>query len=178
MTLAEPLPCYFRARFRREVALLAWVQGLCRVRVIGADAESATPFLATEYAPGPSLAEFVAQYGPLSTDMLYGLATGLAGDDWAAACSRALATAWAASAASWRARAASSCPPRRRPARPPEPRQRRRATRARTQATGVGLPDRRAGRARPPDLRGTRMHALMMTGFQTGMRPGELRALQ
>jgi serine/threonine protein kinase len=54
------------------------VQGLCTVRVIGADTESAIPFLATEYAPGPSLAEFVAQYGPLSADMLYGLATGLA----------------------------------------------------------------------------------------------------
>ena len=68
----------FRVRFRREVALLARVQGLCTVRVIGADTESATPFLATEYAPGPSLAEYVPQYGPLSPDMLYGLATGLA----------------------------------------------------------------------------------------------------
>jgi serine/threonine protein kinase len=68
----------FRARFRREVALLARVQGLCTVRVVGADTESAAPFLATEYAPGPSLAEFVSQYGPLSADMLYGLATGLA----------------------------------------------------------------------------------------------------
>ena len=48
------------------------------MQVIGADTESAIPFLATEYAPGPSLAEFVAQYGPLSWDMLYGLATGLA----------------------------------------------------------------------------------------------------
>lgn len=68
----------FRVRFRREVALLARVQGLCTVRVIGADTESATPFLATEYAPGPSLAEYIAQYGPLRPGMLYGLATGLA----------------------------------------------------------------------------------------------------
>jgi serine/threonine protein kinase len=68
----------FRVRFRREVALLARVQGFCTVRVIGADTESAMPFLVTEYAPGPSLAEFVSQYGPLSPDMVYGLAMGLA----------------------------------------------------------------------------------------------------
>jgi hypothetical protein len=40
----------FRARFRREVALLTRVQGLCTVRVIDADTESANPFLVTEYA--------------------------------------------------------------------------------------------------------------------------------
>jgi len=45
----------FRARFRREVATLARVQGICTVRVIEADTESARPFLATEYADGPSL---------------------------------------------------------------------------------------------------------------------------
>ena len=38
----------FRARFRREVALLARVGWLCTVRVIEADTESANPFLATE----------------------------------------------------------------------------------------------------------------------------------
>jgi hypothetical protein len=68
----------FRARFRREVALLARVQGLCTVRVIDADTESASPFLVTEYASGPSLAEHVKSSGPLGPDMLYGLATGLA----------------------------------------------------------------------------------------------------
>jgi hypothetical protein len=68
----------FRARFRREVALLARVQGLCTVRVIDADTESASPFLVTEYASGPSLAEHVKSGGPLGPDMLYGLATGLA----------------------------------------------------------------------------------------------------
>lgn len=68
----------FRARFRREVALLARVQGLCTVRVIDADTESASPFLVTEYASGPSLAEHIKSGGPLDPDMLYGLATGLA----------------------------------------------------------------------------------------------------
>jgi serine/threonine protein kinase len=68
----------FRARFRREVAVLARVQGLCTVGVVEADTESARPFLATEYADGPSLAEHVGRCGPLGPQMLYGLATGLA----------------------------------------------------------------------------------------------------
>jgi hypothetical protein len=68
----------FRTRFRHEVALLARVQGLCTVRVIDADTESLSPFLVTEYASGPSLAEHVKSSGPLGPDMLHGLATGLA----------------------------------------------------------------------------------------------------
>jgi serine/threonine protein kinase len=53
----------FRVRFRREVAVMARVAGLCTVRVIEAGTESATPFLATEYADGPSLAEYVRLTG-------------------------------------------------------------------------------------------------------------------
>jgi serine/threonine protein kinase len=68
----------FRARFRREVAVLARVEGLCTVRVIEADTQSAKPFLATEYADGPTLAEHVGQSGPLGAGVLVGLATGLA----------------------------------------------------------------------------------------------------
>lgn len=68
----------FRARFQREVAALTRVQGLCTVRVIEADTESAKPFLATEYASGPSLAEYVGHSGPLLPQLLHGLATGLA----------------------------------------------------------------------------------------------------
>jgi serine/threonine protein kinase len=68
----------FRVRFRREAALLTRVQGLCTVQVIEADTDSATPFLATEYVDGPSLAEYVSTHGPLGHDLLYGLATGLA----------------------------------------------------------------------------------------------------
>jgi hypothetical protein len=67
----------FRVRFRREVAILARVQGLCTVRVIEADTESTRPFLATEYADGPTLAEYVSQHGPLGPDLLNGLAVGL-----------------------------------------------------------------------------------------------------
>ena len=68
----------FRARFRREVALLTRVQGLCTVRVVEADTESDSPFLVTEYAAGPSLSEQVKHGGPVDPEMLVGLATGLA----------------------------------------------------------------------------------------------------
>lgn len=68
----------FRARFRREVATLSRVNGLCTVRVIEADTESGMPFLATEYAEGPTLAEQVSATGPLDGDLLLGLAAGLA----------------------------------------------------------------------------------------------------
>jgi ABC-type branched-subunit amino acid transport system substrate-binding protein len=68
----------FRTRFSREVATLLRVKGVCTVRVIEADTESPRPFLVTEYADGPSLAEYVDTNGPLNAEMLYGLATGLA----------------------------------------------------------------------------------------------------
>jgi serine/threonine protein kinase len=68
----------FRARFTREVSALTRVMGVCTVRVIEADTESRQPFLVTEYADGPTLSEYVATFGPLSGDMLFGLATGLA----------------------------------------------------------------------------------------------------
>jgi eukaryotic-like serine/threonine-protein kinase len=68
----------FRNRFGREVANLTRVKGVCTVRVIEADTESARPFMVTEYVPGPSLSEYVARYGPPGPDMMYGLATGLA----------------------------------------------------------------------------------------------------
>jgi len=68
----------FRRRFRREVSALLRVKGVCTVRVIEADTESPQPFMVTEYAEGPSLAEYIDSYGRLGPDMLYGLATGLA----------------------------------------------------------------------------------------------------
>jgi serine/threonine protein kinase len=68
----------FRARFSREVDTLTRVNGMCTVRVIEADTDARRPFLVTEYADGPSLAEYIDAHGPLGADMLYGLATGLA----------------------------------------------------------------------------------------------------
>jgi serine/threonine protein kinase len=68
----------FRHRFGREVAALVQVKGVCTVRVIEADSQSATPFVVTEYAEGPSLSEYIDKHGSVSGDMLFGLATGLA----------------------------------------------------------------------------------------------------
>ena len=68
----------FRRRFRREVSALMRVTGLCTVRVIEADTESPRPFMVTEYAEGPSLAEYIDSHGLIGPGMLYGLATGLA----------------------------------------------------------------------------------------------------
>lgn len=68
----------FRVRFRREVMTLTRVSGLCTVRVIEADTDCERPFLATEYAAGPTLAEQLGAAGPCGEDMLLGLAVGLA----------------------------------------------------------------------------------------------------
>ncbi|MGW6302863.1 bifunctional serine/threonine-protein kinase/ABC transporter substrate-binding protein [Streptomyces niveus] len=55
----------FRARFRREVAALRSLTGRRLVPVLAADAEAREPWLATEFVPGPSLAEAVDGLGPL-----------------------------------------------------------------------------------------------------------------
>jgi serine/threonine protein kinase len=68
----------FRVRFGREVAALVLVKGECTVRVIEADSQSAMPFVVTEYAPGPSLSEYMDKNGSVGPEMLFGLATGLA----------------------------------------------------------------------------------------------------
>jgi eukaryotic-like serine/threonine-protein kinase len=68
----------FRQRFGREVDALVRVKSACTVRVIEADSQSATPFMVTEYAEGPSLHEYLTEHGTLSPDMLQDLATGLA----------------------------------------------------------------------------------------------------
>ncbi len=69
----------FRARFGREVTVLARVRGARIVRVIEAGADVCGPFLVTEYAAGPLLADRVEAGGPLEAGALYDLAAGLAG---------------------------------------------------------------------------------------------------
>ncbi|GGW82650.1 serine/threonine protein kinase [Streptomyces galilaeus] len=68
----------FRARFRREVHLSARVQGPCLVPLLDADPAAASPWLATAYAPGPTLNHHVAESGPLTGGTLYAFATGTA----------------------------------------------------------------------------------------------------
>ncbi|ONH32795.1 serine/threonine-protein kinase [Pseudofrankia asymbiotica] len=68
----------YRARFRREVAAARAVAGACAARVLAADPDAPRPWLATEYIPGPTLAEAVSLGGPLSAPTVEALAVGLA----------------------------------------------------------------------------------------------------
>jgi hypothetical protein len=68
----------FRERFAREVACAANVSGQFTALVLDADVQSATPWLATAYVAGPSLAEAVAMQGPLPVPVVLTLAVGLA----------------------------------------------------------------------------------------------------
>ncbi|MFF9016163.1 bifunctional serine/threonine-protein kinase/ABC transporter substrate-binding protein [Streptomyces sp. NPDC014870] len=55
----------FRERFRREALVAERITGRWVVRVLGADPEAREPWLATEFVPGPSLAEAVGLHGAL-----------------------------------------------------------------------------------------------------------------
>ncbi|WP_049577994.1 serine/threonine-protein kinase, partial [Streptomyces sp. SBT349] len=55
----------FRERFAREVRASGAVSGAGTVPVVAADSAAMTPWLATAYVPGPSLAEAVHEHGPL-----------------------------------------------------------------------------------------------------------------
>ncbi|MFG2310894.1 bifunctional serine/threonine-protein kinase/ABC transporter substrate-binding protein [Streptomyces sp. NPDC048566] len=55
----------FRTRFHREVEAARHVRSPWVVPLLDADAEADTPWLATGYVPGPSLAEAVYALGPL-----------------------------------------------------------------------------------------------------------------
>jgi serine/threonine protein kinase len=55
----------FRGRFTREVAAARQVGGFHTAGVVGADPDADPPWMATAYIPGPSLAQAVAQGGPL-----------------------------------------------------------------------------------------------------------------
>lgn len=68
----------FRSRFRREVQTSRMVSGAYTAAVMDADADAATPWLASVFVPGPSLKEAVDATGPLPLDSLRFLAVGLA----------------------------------------------------------------------------------------------------
>ncbi|MCF4138025.1 bifunctional serine/threonine-protein kinase/ABC transporter substrate-binding protein [Streptomyces sp. Tue 6430] len=55
----------FRDRFHREVEAARQVRSRWVVPLLDADADAETPWLATSYVPGPSLAEAVDAFGPL-----------------------------------------------------------------------------------------------------------------
>ncbi|WP_406287171.1 serine/threonine-protein kinase [Streptomyces sp. NBC_00209] len=68
----------FRGRFGREVRAARRVRGAYTAELIDADAEAATPWLATLYVPGPSLTQAVARQGPLPVPALLWLMAGMA----------------------------------------------------------------------------------------------------
>ena len=68
----------FRSRFAREVAAARQVSGLFTASVVDADVGAPTPWLATAYVAGPSLADTIASHGPLPASSVLALAAGLA----------------------------------------------------------------------------------------------------
>ena len=56
----------FRSRFAREVSAARRIRGGCTARLVAADLEAERPWFATQYVPGPSLHDKVAEDGPLS----------------------------------------------------------------------------------------------------------------
>ncbi|WP_367319346.1 bifunctional serine/threonine-protein kinase/ABC transporter substrate-binding protein [Streptomyces sp. HUAS ZL42] len=68
----------FRARFRREVETAGRVTSPWVVPLLEADPDAESPWLATAFVPGPSLAEAVEEYGPLPHDSVRVLGARLA----------------------------------------------------------------------------------------------------
>ncbi|MER5771226.1 serine/threonine-protein kinase [Streptomyces sp. NPDC001985] len=55
----------FRSRFAREVSAARRIRGGCTARLVAADLEAERPWFATQYVPGPSLHDRVAEDGVL-----------------------------------------------------------------------------------------------------------------
>ncbi|MEU4999632.1 protein kinase [Streptomyces sp. NPDC021622] len=68
----------FRVRFRRELAAARAVTGPFTAALLDGNADAELPWLATEYVPGPSLADTVARCGPLPLPAVRALGAGLA----------------------------------------------------------------------------------------------------
>ncbi|KIZ13327.1 serine/threonine-protein kinase [Streptomyces natalensis] len=68
----------FRARFRREIESARRVGGAWTAPVLDADPDASVPWVATGYVAGPSLAQAVADVGPLAEHSVRALGAGLA----------------------------------------------------------------------------------------------------
>ncbi|MFF8278576.1 protein kinase [Streptomyces lateritius] len=68
----------FRTRFRREITAARSVSSPYAAVLVDADADAPAPWLATEYVPGPSLAEAVVRSGALPVVAVRALGTALA----------------------------------------------------------------------------------------------------
>ncbi|MFE6457952.1 protein kinase [Streptomyces cinereoruber] len=68
----------FRDRFRREIRVASLVDSPYAAAPVGGDADAGTPWLATEYVPGPSLAQAVRRDGALPVGTVRALGAGIA----------------------------------------------------------------------------------------------------
>ncbi|WP_406740356.1 protein kinase domain-containing protein [Streptomyces atratus] len=68
----------FRIRFRREIDAAGAVRSPHTASLVGGDASGRLPWLATEYVPGPSLAEAVIRSGPMPEPVVREMGAGLA----------------------------------------------------------------------------------------------------
>ena len=68
----------FRERFRREAEVAMRVSGPFTAKVVDSGVDDRLPWLATEYIPGPTLAQLVTEHGPLPDASVRTLAAGLA----------------------------------------------------------------------------------------------------
>ncbi|WKX71233.1 PQQ-binding-like beta-propeller repeat protein [Streptomyces sp. XD-27] len=67
----------FRNRFRREIEAARAVDSRCTARLLGGDADAVSPWMATEYVPGPTLDKAVRVGGPLPPEAVRHLALDL-----------------------------------------------------------------------------------------------------
>ncbi|MFD4848841.1 protein kinase, partial [Streptomyces sp. NPDC058425] len=67
----------FRSRFAREVSAARRIRGGCTARLVAADLDADRPWFATQYVPGPSLHDRVADDGPLGAAELASIGAAL-----------------------------------------------------------------------------------------------------
>ncbi|WP_189240357.1 serine/threonine-protein kinase [Planomonospora parontospora] len=67
-----------RARFAEEVEFSRRVVPFCTAAVIEDGTDRERPYLVSEYVPGPSLSQVLSARGPLTPDLAYGVALGVA----------------------------------------------------------------------------------------------------
>lgn len=67
----------FRSRFAREVSAARRIRGGCTARLVAADLEAERPWFATQYVPGPSLHDKVAEEGPLAAAQIAAIGAAL-----------------------------------------------------------------------------------------------------
>ncbi|MFC9859937.1 MULTISPECIES: WD40 repeat domain-containing serine/threonine protein kinase [unclassified Streptomyces] len=68
----------FRERFAREVEAARRVGGFHTAQVVDADPDAESPWLATQFIPGPTLQQLITEHGPLDPDAVLRLGAGLA----------------------------------------------------------------------------------------------------